>query len=171
MSSEDQIRPYHAKGDARGQETADAVAAVLKHAAEREEAAHKKSTPKKQPRWMLPVGIQLAVLAVYLLISPPAWVVVHPIEAPDPAVAEQSLRVAMYMQSQRIEDWRIKNGRLPTTLAEIGASVTPGVEYQIVGTNQYRLVGTNGPEASLVYDSTESPDDFLGDAAAKLAGG
>lgn len=170
MSSEDQVRPYHAKDEARGQETAEAVAAVLKHAAEREEIAHRKTAPKKQPKWLLPVGIQLAVLAVYLLISPPGWVVVHPIEPPDPAGQEQSLRLAMYMQSQRIEAYRIQNGRLPDSLAEIGASVTPGVEYHLQGTNAYRLVGTNG-EAALIYDSTESPTEFLGDAASKLTGG
>lgn len=170
MSSEDKVRPYHAKDEAHGQEAADAVAAVLRHAAEREEIAQQKPTPKKQPKWMLPVGIQLAVLAVYLLISPPGWVVVHPIEAPDPAVSEQSLRLAMYMQSQRIEAYRLNNGRLPASLDEIGASVSPGVEYQLQGTNEYRLVGTNGP-AALIYDSTESPAEFLGDAAAKLSGG
>ena len=171
MSSEDQVRPYHAKDEARGQEAADAVAAVLKHAAEREEHAHKKPPPKKQPKWMLPVGIQLAVLAVYLLISPPGWVTVHPIKAPDPAVQEQGLKMAMYIQSQQIEAFRLKNGRLPTSLEEMGGSPPPGVEYQVQGSNQYRLVGTNGP-AALVYDSTESAADFLGaDAAAKLKGG
>ena len=171
MSSEDQVHPYHARDEARGQETADAVAAVLKHAAEREEHARARSTPRKQPRWMLPLGIQLAVLAVYLLISPPGWVTVHPIQAPDPAVQEQGLKMAMYIQSQQIEAFRIRNGRLPSSLEEIGGTPPPGVEYELRGTDEYRLIGVNGP-ASLVYDSTESAADFLGaDAAAKLKGG
>jgi hypothetical protein len=169
MSPEDPIRPFHAKDEARGQEAADAVAAVIKHAAERERAARAKKAPRKQPRWLLPVGVQLAVLAVYLLISPPTWVTVHPIQGPDSVSQEYSLRVAIYMQSQRIESYKIKTGRLPRTLDEIGASVAPGVEYRLTG-DGYQLVGTNG-RAALVYDSTESATDFLGEAASRLTGG
>jgi hypothetical protein len=148
MNPEDPVRPYHAREEARGQEAADAVAAVLKQAEEHEERARAKRPPRKQPKWMLPLGIQLAVLAVYLLISPPGWITVRPIEGPEPAVQEEGLRIAMYVQSQQIEAYRVQHGRLPTTLA-----------------------GTNGP-AALIYDSTESPADFLGPAAAtKLASG
>lgn len=164
MSSEDQVRPYHAKDEARGQEAADAVAAVLKHAAERDQHAHKKRPPKKQPKWMLPLGIQLAVIAVYLLISPPGWITVHPIKGPDAARQEQDLRTAMWFQSQQIEAYRQKNGRLPTSLAELPGTPKPGIEYQRQGTDNYRLVGT-GASTPVIYDSTESASDLL-DAAA-----
>lgn len=171
MTPEDPVRPYHAKEAARGQEAADAVAAVLKHAAERDERARAKRPPKKQPRWMLPVGIQLAVLAVYLLISPPRLIAVNPIPGPDPATQEQGLRMAMYVQSQQIEAYRRQHGRLPNTLADLPGTPQPGVEYQLQGSDEYRLVGNNGP-AALIYDSAESAADFLGRAAAaKLASG
>ena len=52
MSSED-LRPYHKKDKGSGQEAADALAAVLTHAAERDEAAEHKQGPKKQSKWML----------------------------------------------------------------------------------------------------------------------
>jgi hypothetical protein len=165
MSPEDPVRPYHAKEEARGQEAADAVAAVLKHAAEHDERSRTKRPPRKQPKWMLPVGIQLAVLAVYLLISPPRWITVHPIAAPDSAALQEGLRMAMYVQSQQIEAYRVQHGRLPTTLAELPGTPQPGVEYQLEGSDAYRLVGSDGP-AALIYDSTESPADFLGTAAA-----
>jgi len=171
MSPEDPVRPYHAKEEARGQEAADAVAAVLKHAAEHDERARRKRPPRKQPKWMLPLGIQLAVLAVYLLISPPRWITVHPIAAPDSATQQEGLRMAMYVQSQQIEAYRIQHGRLPSTLAELPGTPQPGIEYQVQSSDAYRLVGTDGPTA-LIYDSTESPADFLGPAAAaKLASG
>lgn len=169
MSSEDQVRPYHAKDEARGQEAADAVAAVMKHAAERDKAAHAKPKPKKQPRWMLPLGINLAVLAVYLLIAPPRWVVVNPIEAPDPAHQVQDLRLAMYMQIQRVEAYRLQHGELPQALEDAGSTV-PGVEYLRQGSSQYQLVGTAGDQA-VVYDSTESAADFVGGLAQRLRGG
>ncbi len=167
MSSEDQPRPFHAK-EGSGEEAADAVAAVLKHAAAKDAAARDKPRPKKQPKWMLPLGINLAVFAVYLLIAPPAWVNVHPIEGPPPAQQEKSLRLAMYLQAQRIEAYRLQHGALPDSLPEAG-SVTPGVSYNRIG-GSYQLVGTNG-KATLEYDSSQSLQDFVGDAARGLTGG
>lgn len=167
MSSEDQVRPFHAKDEARGQEAAEAVAAVLQHAAVRDKAAHAKVAPRKQPKWMLPLGVNLAVLAVYLLLAPPAWVTVNPIEAPDPASQVQGLRVAMYMQAQAIEQYKLDNGRLPATLAESGRSYE-GVEYVRQG-EQYQLVAVVGDEP-LVYDSAGSNADILAAAAAALGG-
>ena len=168
MSSEDQVRPYHAKDEARGQETADAVAAVLKHASDRDKAANVKPRPKKQPKWMLPLGIQLSVLALYLLIAPPAWVTMNPIDPPDVASMEESLRVAMYFQAQRIEAYRQQHGELPEDLADAGSAIS-GVQYVRRGA-QYQLVGTVGEQA-LVYDSTQSDADFRDAAARRLGGG
>lgn len=172
MSPEDPVRPYHAKrppsDEARGQEAADAVAAVLKHAAERDAAARAKIPPKPQSRWALPVGINLGVLALYLLAFTPDWVTVDPIPAPDPAARVESLRLAMYIQVKQIEAYRIENGRLPTTLAEAG-TVVPGVDYVPQGTT-YLLIATAG-ETVLRYESSQSADDFVGSAAAKLGGG
>ncbi len=171
MSSEDQVRPFHAKEEGSGQEAADAVAAVLKHAAEHDKAAREKSN-KKQPKWMLPLGVNLAVFAVYLLIAPPAWrgwVTVNPIEGPTSQVRADGLRTAMYLQAQRIEQYRIDHGALPETLADAGSPI-PGVEYHRQGSS-YQLVGTSG-DAGLVYDSSESLADFGGSVVAnRLSGG
>ena len=71
MSGEEEVRPYHARS---GSETADTLAEVLEHAAARDEAAKAREAPKRQPKWMLPLGINLALFAVYLLIAPPACV-------------------------------------------------------------------------------------------------
>jgi hypothetical protein len=169
MSSEDPVRPYHAKDEARGQEAADALAAVLQHAAARDKAALEKTRPKKQPKWMLPVGINLAVLALYLLIAPPRWVTVNPIEGPDLASQEQSIRVAMYFQAQKIEDYRIQHGAAPVELAQAG-SLTPDIEYVRRGDNEYQLVATVG-EIAVVYDSTQPDNSFAEAAAKRLAGG
>jgi hypothetical protein len=169
MSSEDQVRPYHAKDEARGQEAADAVAAVLKHAAERQKAADEKPRPKKQPKWMLPVGINLAVLAVYLLIAPPRWVTVNPIEPPDLASQEASIKVAMYFQAQRIDTYRNQHGAAPVNLSDAG-SFPPEIDYIRRGDDAYQLVARVG-ETAVVYDSTEPDASFAEAAATRLAGG
>lgn len=169
MSSEDRFRPYHAKGEARGQEAADAVAAVLKHAAERQKAADLRPPPRAQPRWMLPVGINLAVLAVYLLIAPPAFVTVNPIEGPDLASQEHNLRGAMWMVAQRIDSYRIQYGTAPANLSDAG-SAPSGIDYIRRGDNAYHLVATVG-ETAVVYDSTNPDASFAQAAQSRLSGG
>jgi hypothetical protein len=168
MSSEDQVRPFHAKDEARGQEAAEAVAAVLKHAAEKDQSAQTKPRPKAQPKWLLPVGLQLAVLAVYLLIAPPSWVVVNPIEGPDPIAQETNLRRAMYLYSQQIEQYKIDNGRLPVDLAELGRTAPPGVEYVRQGADAYQLIAFVG-EVPVMWDST-GPDPKFAEAFAGAVG-
>ena len=150
MSSEDQVRPFHSKGTARGQEAADAVAAVLKHAAERDEAALKKEPPKQQSKWMLPLGVNLAVLALYLLIAPPQWVDLNRIEPPSAASQVESLRVAMFLQAKRIEAYVMEHGELPAELDDAGSAL-PGVEYLRQGLNRYQLVGTVGESAVVLH--------------------
>jgi hypothetical protein len=167
MSSEDKVSPYHARS---GSETADTLADVLEHAAAREQAAHKRAAPKKQPKWMLPLGINLGVFAVYLLIAPPAWVIVDPIEGPPVAAQTESLRLGMYMQIQRIDAYRLANGRLPDVLEDAGSVVVSGAEYRRMGVDQYQLVASVG-DSVVIYDSTESANDFVGDAANRLRGG
>ncbi len=171
MSSgnDEKVRPYHAK-DSSGQEAADAVKAVLEHAQQRDEAAKKKEKPKKQPKWMLPLGINLGVFAVYLLIAGPQWVVIDPIEGPPAAERVEGLRAAMFLQASRIESYRQQNGRLPESLDEIGASTVEGVDYVLQGSSQYQLIGSVG-ETDLIYDSTQPVTEWVGEAGDRLSRG
>lgn len=155
MSEKDQVRPYHAKDVGSGKETADTLAEVLKHAAQREEASRKKTKPKGNPKWMLPLGINLGVLAVYLLIAPPSWVVLNPIEAPPAEEQVQDLRMAMFVVASRIENYRLQNGRIPAQLDELGMPAASGLTYVPQGASGYQLVGSLGDE-TVIYDSSES---------------
>lgn len=148
--SEEQIRPYHAKEGAHGQEAAEAVAAVLQHAAEKDRVAKSKPAPKKKPKWVLPLGINLGVLALYLLIAPPAWVVVNPIQGPDMAAQLNGTSQALYFAAQNVEAYRQQTGRLPDRLSDVPSVVG---EYQYVRRgDHFQLVATvNG--APLVWDS------------------
>ena len=151
MSENDEVKPFHAKEVASGQEAADAVAAVLKHAHEREEAAKQKAPVKKQPKWLLPLGLNLSVFAAYLLIWSPDWVVINPI--PGPPVEEQlvSARFGVYMQAQKIEQFRIDNGRLPQSLVEAGINPASGLEYSLQGSSYVLLAFVE--EEQVVFNS------------------
>ncbi len=164
MSEKDQIKPYHAKEVGSGQETADAVADVLKHAAEREQAAHQKVRQKGQPKWALPLGLNLGLLAVYFWIAEPQWVQVSPIQAPPPAERVESLRTAMYFTGiTRIETFLMNNGRLPTSLEEAGSIALVGdVDYMVLGDSTYTLTGIIGDEVISYNSATQTPEDFTG---------
>ena len=169
-SSKDQVRPYHAGDRTPGQEAADALSAVMSHAAERDDAQHKKAPQKTQSKLALPLGINLGVFALYMLIAPPAWVVVNPIEAPPVEEQADHMRLAMYMQAMRVNVYRAQNGELPAALEDAGSPV-PGVEYSVIGANRYELIATIGTEV-VRYDSSESANEWVGsDATSALRGG
>jgi hypothetical protein len=164
MSEKDQIKPYHAPTVGSGQEAADAVADVLKHAAERDLASKKKVVPKGQPKWALPLGLNLALLAVYFWVAEPQWVQMSPIQPPPAAEQVASLRTAMYFSGiARIETFLVNNGRLPTSLEEAGSGSLVGmVDYVVHGALTYTLISSIGDQV-IAYDSaTQTPADFTG---------
>ncbi len=169
-SEKDKVRPYHARDSASGQEAAEAVAAVLKHAAERDEAAKKKVEPKSQPKWMLPLGLNLGVLAVYLLIAPPSWVVVNPIAPPPEEEVVENLMSGMYFYASKIESYRTRTGRLPATLTEAGIAATGQVSYSLQGDSTFVLVATIGDQDLVWNSSTVNPVDWAPNLSRRIGG-
>lgn len=137
MSENEEVKPFHAKDVASGEEAAEAVAAVLKHAQERDEAAKRRTQPKKQPRWLLPLGLNLGVFAAYLWIASPDWVVINRIAPPPVEAQVESTLRGFYVMASKIESFRATNGRLPRDLAEAGVNA-PGLDYSVQG-NSYVL--------------------------------
>lgn len=166
MTDKDPVKPYHAKDMAPGKEAADVVAEVLKHAQQREEAAKKKEVPKGPPKWMLPLTVNLGVLALYFLIAQPDFLVVNQItdtRTVDTRVAQT--RNAMYVMGiTRIESFRMQNGRLPTTLEEANAGdlAAQGVDYSTQGDSSYLLVTTVDSETILFDSAAQTAQDFVG---------
>ncbi len=164
MSDAEQVKPYHARDVSSGQEAADAVADVLKHAAERDEAAQQKAPPKQQPKWMLPVALNLGLLAVYFLFAQPSWTQVNPIQPPPPDELVVSTRHSIYFNViTRIDGFVEQNGRLPSSLAEIGVGhLATAVEYVARTDSTYALITMVG-EIEILFDSaTMTPQDFTG---------
>jgi hypothetical protein len=146
-SDKDQIKPFHAKEVTTGQETADVLASVLKHAAAKDQAAKQKSAPKPQPIWMLPLGLMMTVFAGFLLVASPEWVVVNPIAAQAPEVAVENMETAMFMQMSEIANYVARNQTLPQT-------ITGGDDFvYVVSGNYYTLCGTLPDGAPLCFDS------------------
>lgn len=159
MSEKDEVKPFHAKEVASGQEAAEAVAAVLKHAKERDAAAKQSTGPKKQPKWLLPLGINLAVFAAYLLIGSPQWVVISPIQPPPAAERVQNAGSTIVWNAQKIENFRTDNGRLPADLAEVGINVD-GLGYSVVGGTDYVLFVTVDDREVTYRSAQQTLDDW-----------
>jgi len=170
--SEKEHRPFHAKDVSSGQETADVLAEVLKHAKEREQAAKgSKVERKEQPKWVAVIGANLGILmAMYLLLAQPSWVVMNPIGPPPEEDLIEGLRISMFIDANKIEFFRIDNdNRLPATLAEVGAT-TEGLIYSPLG-DSYRLVASVGDHFVEFDSSLQNLNDWLEvDLSGKIGG-
>lgn len=155
MSENDEVKPFHARDVSSGQEAADAVAAVLKHAQERDAAAKVKAPQKKQAKWLLPLGVNLGVFAAYLLIWSPDWVIINRIAPPPTEERIETTYNSMYLALNKIESYRIDNERLPRTLGEAGVDQT-GLEYTLQGTSNYVLISEVGEELLQFNSSVQS---------------
>lgn len=148
MSENDEVKPFHARDVASGQEAAEAVAAVLKHAHARDEAAREKTAPKKQPKWLLPLGVNMGVFAAYLLIWSPDWVIINPVAPPAAEQQVRNTRAGFFMIASKIESFRDTNGRLPRDMGEAGAAHLEGLEYTLRGDDFVLYIEVGGQPIS-----------------------
>ena len=116
-----------------------------------------------------PVGTRLQVLVPLLLllggltatlVLRPAWFFI-PAPVESAPLRDARLRVLMYLQIDRIEQFRSSQGRLPSSLSEAGAD-TAGLRYT-PSSSSYSVTGSAGG-ASITYDSRIPPRQFLGGA-------
>jgi hypothetical protein len=79
---------------------------------------------------------------------------------------ESALRLVMYFQAQKIEQYRIDTGRVPLALDDAGP-VFRGMEYVRLTNRDYRILGRTG-RVTLSYSSVEPLDVFVGTGASML---
>ncbi len=101
-------------------------------------------------------------LLAYLWTARPAWVFVTA-EAPTMTAEEEesTLRFALYLERNRIDAFRQREGRLPASLDEAGP-VEAGVDYLREG-NSFALEGRRGA-LQLRLSAAMDSDSFLGNA-------
>lgn len=122
-------------------------------------AAPRRATARSSRRVMwLSLGLLAAVLA-WLAITRPPWVFQTAAPAHSAEFQDASLRMLLYMESRRIENYRQANGTLPTSLKEVGV-VPEGVRYTTYEDGTYLLEGRSGT-LQLTFRSTDSAAPFL----------
>ena len=146
-----------------------ALAAVLRHQTEKEEVeAHARDVRVRRQ------GLGLRHIALSLAVATATWIWIWPpgilrIDPPRPTAMwqeESALRLVMYFQAQKIEQYRIDTGRVPLALDDAGP-VFRGMEYVRLTNRDYRILGRTG-RVTLSYSSVEPLDVFVGTGANML---
>ena len=141
-------------------ERAAAIASVMRHQAQREEA-QLTASPVLKTRPLLTQLSTLAVataFSVYVWFGSPRWLEPDPIPLPTLEAEEDLVRSAILLQAERIQAYREENGRLPAFLMEAGP-VLPGVRYDRLDSRTFRIHGS-GERLSFTYSSGEPMDEY-----------
>lgn len=160
--------PVRADGDevARHRaERAEAEAAV--HAVmQREEVKARRLEAVERPRVRRSPRLRAALLAGlllfngYLWFGNPQWLTWHEPPAESIDYYQNSYKMAVYLQRQRIEEYRRGAHRLPQTASQAGPPVR-GVRYEPVTEDRYLLSAGRGSRA-VTFASTDSIAAFMG---------
>ena len=110
------------------------------------------------------VALALATAITIWIWTWPPDVLRVPTPGPPPTEQEEAtLRLVMYFQAQKIEQYRIDTGRVPVDLEDAGP-VFQGMEYIRLTDRDYRILGCTS-RVILSYSSVEPMDDFVGEGA------
>ena len=140
----------------RGRLLAEAVA----HA-EILEAHYRQPSPesRRTGRWKGPLALIVLMLAGYIALAPPPWLVGGPLPQVSSAERGRGVVAALQMQARQIEVFQARHGRLPRTLDEVPVRI-PGVRFVRSNSRVYQLVAARPNGRALVYDSAKPDPEF-----------
>jgi len=148
----------------RARERAEAEAAVDAVMRREEEKEATRVSVENRRRHAPPVklGLLAALLAfnAYLWLGNPDWLRYQEPEAPSFDYYQGSWKIAVYLQRQRIEEYRQEKGHIPATAQQAGPPVH-GVQYTPVQMKDYQLAAGDGAR-KFVYDSKDSLSVLMG---------
>ena len=136
------------------------LAAALAHA-EHQEARYR--VPFAQApaaaRWKALLAFVIVLVAGAVAAVPPRWALPDPPAQLGPAETARNLRLALLLQAQQVEAFRVRTQRLPASLDEVTRTL-PGVRYVRSGTRAYQLIAHEADGNAIVYDSTSPAPPF-----------
>jgi len=100
------------------------------------------------------MAVTLSMIAGWLWLFPPAFLSVQEAAPPSYERVEAGLRLAVALHAEKVEQFRIENGRLPDEFREIG-DTHPGLYYRRVNANVFRIHGVEG-STRILYEAGDS---------------
>lgn len=149
------------------------LAEALAHAAHKEARYRVPlADSRRLGRWKSIAAALLLVLAGAVAVAPPAWVRPAPPAQLTEGARERGIRIALLLQAQQVEAYRVRTQQLPEALDEL-PSTLPGVRYARSGARSYQLVAFAPDGSPIVYDSADPSPAFrvLSDALASPENG
>lgn len=166
MHEPDEASPRAASPD--DQDAAHALGAVLElQAAQQAREAGAQAARRESNHLQIATVCLLAALALYPPLMKPRWLRPAPYPAESAQHREAGVRFAVFLESRRIESFRLSHHRLPASLKEAGVAV-PGLRYVAVDSVRFRLAAPLGGGA-VEFDSALPDREFLGNSERWLA--
>jgi hypothetical protein len=108
----------------------------------------------------------LLLFNLYLWCGNPAWLVDRRPSGLSVDYYESSWKIAVYLQRQRIEEYRREKGHVPATAQQAGQPVR-GVQYTPIRDTDYELAAGRGPQ-QIFYSSTDSLSVLMGQTLLRM---
>lgn len=109
-------------------------------------------------------------IAVMSVVCAAAWLAPYPTgaanTAPDPLTAAAGARLTIFLTGARVQEFKARHKRLPTTLVEAGVT-EPSIEYSKGIDTSFTLETTISGQR-IVFDSNKDPRSMLGSAVSTI---
>jgi hypothetical protein len=129
---------------------------------EREKAVQSRSLPmaRRTHTAVLVLCIVAWGTLAYVWLAKPDWLFPpDPASQLSPAERESRLRFGMFLERERVLDFRATHGRLPANLAEAG-DVEEGIDYTATGESTF-VVSATVRDSVLTLNESERADELL----------
>ncbi|MCG6988255.1 MAG: hypothetical protein LJF06_08750 [Gemmatimonadetes bacterium] len=164
----DRLDPAHRVSEES--ERVRALTDVLRDQAMRADAARDSAARRRRRSRFRRGALVVAWIAMaYVWLASPSWTRIEPPPEQSVASETESLRLNIFLQSQAIEAYRLRRGKLPDVLQQAGPPF-PGMDYRLKDSRSYELEGSSR-RVRLRYESAQSPLAFVGSAADVLGTG
>jgi hypothetical protein len=135
------------------------LAQALAHA-EHKEARYRVplADTRRAARWKSFGAAVMLVLAGGVAVAPPAWVQPEPPTVLSAAARARGIHLALLLQAQQIEAYRVRTQRLPGSLDDLPVALA-GIRYTMSG-RTYQLVAFTPDGGPIVYDAANPAPTF-----------
>ena len=147
-------------GEATTADERDRLLAAALAQVEMQDAVYRvRSGESRSRRIKTGIAAGIFLIAGVVGVSPPGILVPDPPQALTPADRIQGVRIALLLQAQQVEAFRVEAGRLPNSMAEVDAQL-PGIRLVKSSNRLYQLIAYTSDGEPVVYDSEVPAPEF-----------